>query len=77
MSGDVKIPRHQLTAWAETVLRMNHLGTLVQRELSRGDTERAADLVEKARKRAWILLNELFDSGAEKPDGYTEPDGAN
>ena len=53
---------------------MNHRGTLVQREIEAGNLERASDLNERARKRAWKMLNELFEYGAEKPEGYCEPE---
>jgi hypothetical protein len=53
---------------------MNHLGTLVQRELKDGNFARAQDLSNRARMRAWDLLNELFSAGASKPDGYAEPE---
>jgi hypothetical protein len=53
---------------------MNHLGTLIQGELAPTlEHERGIDLLERARKRAWVVLNEMFDSGAKKPDGYCEP----
>ena len=67
------ISREQLTKWADTCLHMNHLGTLVQRELDAGNRSRAQDLSERARIRAWTLLNDLFDAGAQKPSGYAEP----
>lgn len=63
----------QLTAWAESCLHINHLNTLVQREIESKDYARAAELSERARKRAWALLNELFAAGAAKPQGYAEP----
>ena len=63
----------QLTAWAENCLSINHLGTLVQRAIANKDYARAADLSERARKRAWAMLNEMFAAGAIKPEGYTEP----
>ena len=47
MDGQVSV--EQLTRWAESCLRMNHLGTLVQRELD--PSSRAADLAERARRR--------------------------
>lgn len=63
-----------MTRWAETCLHMNHLGTLIQGELAPTlEHERGIDLLERARKRAWVVLNEMFDSGAKKPDGYCEP----
>ncbi len=63
----------QATAMAETCLRMNHLNTLVQREIAAGNLERASDLSERARVRAWNLFNELVRCGARKPEGYCEP----
>jgi hypothetical protein len=74
MDDEVKIRKVQLTKWAESLIHMNHHGTLVQREIAAGNTERASHLAERARKRAWRMLNELFEYGAEKPDGYCEPD---
>ncbi len=63
----------QLTAWADATLRMNHLNTLVQREIAANDLVRAAELSDRARRRAWEMLNQLFDLGAVKPEGYAEP----
>lgn len=71
---DIVIPHEALDRWAETCLRMNHLGTLVHRELESGSKSRALDLAERARVRAWTLFNELLEFGARKPDGYREPD---
>jgi hypothetical protein len=73
-----EIPKEVLTRWAEECLHMNHLGTLLGRELkgrARSDQElaRAVDLAERARVCAWRVLNELFDHGADKPEGYCEP----
>jgi hypothetical protein len=59
---------------AESCLRMNHLNTLVQRELEAGHKERARDLTERARVRAWTMFNDLIRLGAKKPDEYCEPD---
>ncbi len=53
---------------------MNNHGTLVQREIQAGNLERASRLTERARKRAWKMLNELFECGAEKPEDYCEPE---
>ena len=69
----MEISEDMLTRWAETCLHMNHLGTLVQRELQVGNYVRAQDLSERARMRAWVLVNELFEAGAKKPEGYAEP----
>ena len=74
MAEEIKISKAQLTAWAESLIHMNHHGTLVQREIEAGNSERASHLAERARKRAWKMLNELFEYGAEKPEGYCEPD---
>ena len=71
----IAVPEATLTRWAETCLHMNHLGTLIQRELQAGNYVRAQHLAERARTRAWTMLNELFSSGAKKPDGYAEAGG--
>jgi len=63
----------QLTVWADSLLHINHLNTLVQREIEAKSFARATDLSERARKRAWTMLNEMFASGARKPEGYCEP----
>jgi hypothetical protein len=76
MDDQIKIDRAQLTAWAESLIHMNHHGTLVQREIEAGNFERASHLTERARKRAWKMLNELFECGAEKPEDYCEPEKA-
>lgn len=73
MSDEIKINKSQLTAWAESLIHMNHHGSLMQREIKAGNSERASQLAERARKRAWKMLNELFEFGAEKPDNYCEP----
>jgi len=73
MEEEIKLSRAQLTEWADSLLSMNHHGTLIQRELNRGDLNRAANLSERARRRAWKMLNEMFELGAEKPEGYCEP----
>jgi len=53
---------------------MNHHGTLIERALDAGDIDRARDLAERARKRAWRMFNEMVAAGASNPDGFTEPD---
>ena len=73
MEDEIKLSRAQLTEWASSLIRMNHHGTLVQRELKSGDLNRVAHLSERARKRPWKVLNEMFGLGAEKPEGYREP----
>jgi hypothetical protein len=73
-NSDIQISEELLTQWAESCIHMNHLGTLIQRELSPNkEHARAIDLAERMRRRAWTLLNELFEHGAQKPDGYREP----
>jgi hypothetical protein len=80
MSDDFSVNRGQLTQWAASLLQINHHGVVIQRELKAGNVEQAADLAERARLRAWRILNELFECGAERPEGYREsgmgPDSA-
>jgi hypothetical protein len=64
----------QASAMAENCLRINHLNTLVQREIEAGHHERAKELSERARVRAWNMFNQLIEFGAKKPEGYCEPD---
>ena len=64
----------QASVMAENCIRMNHLNTLVQREIAARRQERATELSERARVRAWNMFNELVSLGAKKPDGYCEPD---
>jgi hypothetical protein len=68
------ISEDQLTRWAASCLRINHLNTLTQRELRDGRLDRASHLSERARKRSWKLFNEMVGSGARKPVNYCEPD---
>jgi hypothetical protein len=74
LDDELKISKAQLTAWADSLLHINHHGTLVQREIEAGDLKRASHLAERGRKRAWKILNEMFECGAEKPEGYCEPE---
>ena len=69
----VELSKQQLTEWAETCLRVNHLNTLVQRELEASSPKRAAELSERARVAVWNLFNAMLGAGAEKPQGYAEP----
>ena len=73
MTDEITLAKCQLTEWAESLLHMNQHGTLIQREIDINNLERAAHLSERARKRAWKMLNEMFELGAEKPEGYCEP----
>jgi hypothetical protein len=72
MSDDFSVNAGQLTQWAESLLHITHHNAHIQRELKAGNVERAADHAEKARIRAWRILNELFECGAERPEGYRE-----
>ena len=74
MQDQIEISRFLLTEWAESLLHINHHGTLIQRELESGNIKRATDLAERARRRAWKLFNEMLEHGAEKPEGYCEPE---
>ena len=73
MTDEITLSKSQLTEWAESLLHMNHHGTLIQREIDINNLERAVHLSERARKRAWKMLNEMFELGAEKTEGYCEP----
>lgn len=66
----------QLTSWADECLSINHLNTLVQREIDANNLARARELSERAQQRAWKMLNEMFAAGARKPEGYCEPEPA-
>ena len=77
--GEVKMDnvlQAKLTEWAESCLRVNHLNTLVQREIDAGALNRAKELSERARQRAWTIFNEMLAAGADRPDGYVESDSA-
>jgi hypothetical protein len=75
MNASVKvISTEKLTHWANECLHINHLNTLIQREISANSLNRATELSERARNRAWQMLNEMFEAGAVKPEGYAEPD---
>jgi hypothetical protein len=74
MNNKRQVSEELLTRWAESCLHMNHLGTLIQRELPATEKNaRAIDLTERARKRAWELFTGLLECGAKKPEGYQEP----
>ena len=68
------ISHEQLTRWADSCLRINHLNTLVQREIRDGAGTRAMLFSERARHAAWDLFNEMLAAGASKPEGYREPE---
>ncbi|MFA6564378.1 MAG: hypothetical protein WCV00_20915 [Verrucomicrobiia bacterium] len=70
----ITITIKQASALAESCLRINHLNTLVQREIAEGNHVRAKALSERARVRAWQNFNVLLRLGAKKPKGFCEPD---
>ena len=69
----LELPQETLTEWADRCLRINHLNTLVQREIAASHPDRAKDLSERARMAAWELFNEMIGAGADKPANYAEP----
>ena len=67
------IPDSLLMRWADSCLHMNHLDTLIQRELApNSQNARAIDLAERARQRAWALFTELRETGAPMPEWYVQ-----
>jgi hypothetical protein len=68
------ITHEQLTRWADSCLRINHLNTLVQREIRDGAKTRAMLFSERARRAAWDLHNEMIAAGASKPNAHREPE---
>ena len=66
----------QLTAWADSCIHINHLNTLVQREIAGGSLKRATELSARAQRRAWQLFDELVAAGAAKPEGFAERDAS-
>lgn len=76
MEDELKISKAQLTVWADSLIHINHLGTLVPQEIEAGNLKRASQLAERGRKRAWKMLNEMFECGAEKPEDYCESDSS-
>jgi hypothetical protein len=72
-STSLAITPEQLTRWVDECLSINHLNTLVQRDINANSLAGATELSERARTRAWRMLNEMFAAGAAKPEGYCEP----
>jgi hypothetical protein len=64
---DSSVSQQQLTQWAHSCLRINHLNTLVQRDIAAGALDRDGELAERARRRAWELFNDMLRAGASKP----------
>lgn len=72
---EISIPIELLTEWSDICLTMNHQGTLAGRAVDVEERNaRALNLIERARRRAWALHNDLLKHGARKPKGYAEPD---
>lgn len=71
---ELVVSQDKMAEWAENCLRINHLNTLVPREIKQGNVQRAANLSERARKRSWNMFNQMIDAGAKKPPRYREPD---
>lgn len=63
-----------LTKWAEECIHISHLNTLIEREIDANNLRRARELSGRAQRRAWKMLNELFEAGASKPEGWREAD---
>ena len=63
-AAQLTVTSEQLTRWAAECLSITHLNTLVQREIEANSLQRATDLSERARTRAWKMLNEMFAAGA-------------
>jgi len=69
----IQISEELLTEWAMSCVHINHLGTLIQRELAqRGVHARAVDLAERAGRSAWALRNEFGQHGARNSDATIE-----
>ena len=61
-----------LTRWAEECIHINHLSTLIEREIDVNNLPRARELSGRAQQRAWKMLNEMFEAGASKPEGWVD-----
>jgi hypothetical protein len=69
----IRISEELLTEWAMSCTLINHLGTLIQRELTPGGEHvRAIDLAERAERSAWTLRAELRQHGARNSNARIE-----
>ena len=68
------IAEPQLSRWADECLHINHLNTLIEREIDGNNLRRARELSGRAQRRAWTMLNEMWDAGAQRPEAYREPE---
>lgn len=73
---EISTSEKQLTQWAKSCQRINHMNSLVQREIDWGNPKRAKLLSERARLLAWSLVASMVRSGAKKPSGYPRADEA-
>lgn len=63
--GGIQVSEEVLTEWSLSCAHMNHLGTLIQKELRCiGEHTSAIDLAERVGQRAWTLHQELRQYGA-------------
>jgi hypothetical protein len=63
--GCILVSEELLTEWSLSCVHINHLGTLLQKELRRdGEHANAIDLAERVGQRAWALHEELRQHGA-------------
>jgi hypothetical protein len=63
MDEYVKINRQYLTEWAETVMHMNHLGTLVQREIEGDDLEKRLIFLREQEEEHGSFLTNFMKAG--------------
>jgi hypothetical protein len=63
--GCIPVSEELLTEWSLSCVHINHLGTLLQKELRHdGEHANAIDLAERLGQRAWALHKELRQHGA-------------
>lgn len=63
--GYIPVSEELLTEWSLSCVHINHLGTLLQKELQRdGEHATAIDLAERVGQRAWTLHEDLRQHGA-------------
>ncbi len=63
-----EVSQELLTGWARSCLHIQHLGTLIRRELPPiAKNARALDLADRIERRAWTLFNELSNMVRKSP----------
>jgi len=70
----ISVSESEITEWAKSCQRINHMNTLVQRKVDWGNLKRAKRLSERAKLLAWSLVDTMVRSGEKKPSGYRGPD---